>query len=210
MARPIVIRDEDILEAARAVFLERGVRATAQDVARTAGVSEGTVFKRFRTKFELFEAAMGPASEDPALISYLPLRVGAEDLEHALVSTGVELCAALRRVLPLLMMAWSNPGESGTPAVLDNPMPLRVLSALTEYFADEQKLGRIAGDPDILARTFMGAVYNFVLFDVLYRAPDSGADERFARRLVSLLMKGALPRRRVVRRRRVPVGAGGE
>ncbi len=199
MARPIVIRDEDILDAARAVFLERGVRATALDVARRAGISEGSIFKRFHSKFELFEAAMGPAGEDPPLVDYLPLRVGAEDLEQALVTTAIELAAALRRVLPLLMMAWSNPGPHGTPAVLDgdNPMPVRVLAALRDYFAAEQRLGRIAdGDPEVLARTFMGALHNRVIFDVLYRVPDSGpeADERFGRQLVGLLMDGAAPK----------------
>ncbi|MBK6513564.1 MAG: TetR family transcriptional regulator [Polyangiaceae bacterium] len=40
MARPTVIRNEAILEAARDVFLERGILGTSAEVAQRAGVSE--------------------------------------------------------------------------------------------------------------------------------------------------------------------------
>ena len=59
MARPTSIKDETIVAAAREVFLERGIQATTAEVAERAGVSEGSVFKRFKTKSELFRAAMG-------------------------------------------------------------------------------------------------------------------------------------------------------
>ena len=59
MARPTVIRNEAILQAARDVFLERGILATSAEVAQRAGVSEGSLFKRFKTKADLFRAAMG-------------------------------------------------------------------------------------------------------------------------------------------------------
>ncbi|MBU6161784.1 MAG: TetR family transcriptional regulator, partial [Myxococcales bacterium] len=58
MARKAVIRDDEILLAAREVFLESGPTATTAEVARRAGVSEGTLFKRYVTKKELIIAAM--------------------------------------------------------------------------------------------------------------------------------------------------------
>jgi len=54
MARPTVIRDETIIDAAREVFLERGFGATTAEVAVRAGVSEGSIFKRFNSKVDLF------------------------------------------------------------------------------------------------------------------------------------------------------------
>lgn len=50
MARPVAIHDPTILDAAREVFLLRGAAATTAEVARRAGVSEGSIFKRYRTK----------------------------------------------------------------------------------------------------------------------------------------------------------------
>ncbi len=58
MARPITIKADDLLEAARQVFLKKGTQATTAQVAERAGVSEGTLFKRFGTKADLFRSAM--------------------------------------------------------------------------------------------------------------------------------------------------------
>lgn len=54
MARSRSITDEQILEAARAVFLEDGFSASTLEIARRAGISEASIFKRFSTKENLF------------------------------------------------------------------------------------------------------------------------------------------------------------
>ena len=63
MPRPRTITDEQIVEAARAAFLEQGFSATTAEIARRAGISEGTLFKRFATKEDLFEEAERKAKE---------------------------------------------------------------------------------------------------------------------------------------------------
>ena len=60
MGRPRRISDERILAAAREVFLEQGYGAPTSEVARRCDCSEGTLFKRYPTKAELFFASMGP------------------------------------------------------------------------------------------------------------------------------------------------------
>src|SRR6188768_584747 len=76
--RPPVISNERLLEVAREVFLEFGIRATTLEVATRAGVAEGTIFHRFKSKDELFRAAM---NFDPdaalALVNDLPLQPAA-------------------------------------------------------------------------------------------------------------------------------------
>ncbi|MEL6856690.1 MAG: TetR family transcriptional regulator, partial [Cyanobacteria bacterium J06607_13] len=42
MARPRKITIEQILEAAQAVFLEKGFGASTQEIASAAGISEGS------------------------------------------------------------------------------------------------------------------------------------------------------------------------
>jgi AcrR family transcriptional regulator len=47
---------ERILEAARAVFAERGLEVTLDDIAHHAGVGVGTVYRRFSDKEQLIDA----------------------------------------------------------------------------------------------------------------------------------------------------------
>jgi AcrR family transcriptional regulator len=59
MARPPKITNEEILTAARQVFLEEGFGASTLAIAEKAGISEASIFKRFGTKEGLFIEAMG-------------------------------------------------------------------------------------------------------------------------------------------------------
>src|SRR3954463_14713081 len=52
-------RREDVLEAARDVFAENGLAgASTEEIARRAGISQPYLFRLFRTKKELFIAAI--------------------------------------------------------------------------------------------------------------------------------------------------------
>ncbi|MDL4776449.1 TetR/AcrR family transcriptional regulator [Actinomadura xylanilytica] len=55
-----------VLEAAGAVFAERGTAASTEEVARRAGVGIGTVFRHFPTKESLLEAALAGLMEELA------------------------------------------------------------------------------------------------------------------------------------------------
>ncbi|MGD8626506.1 MAG: TetR/AcrR family transcriptional regulator, partial [Anaerolineae bacterium] len=58
-------RRRQILEAALAVFTQKGYHATnVSDVAAQAGVSQGTIYWYFESKDELFQAAILLAFED--------------------------------------------------------------------------------------------------------------------------------------------------
>src|SRR5262245_51508927 len=108
MTRPSTITNEQILQAAREVFLAKGIQATTAEVAERAGVAEGSIFKRFTTKQELFLRAMEPTLQDPEFLRKLPQRVGKGDLRRHLFEFGKEMLAFLRPLLPLMMMSWSN------------------------------------------------------------------------------------------------------
>ncbi len=60
----VAARREQILEAATRVFAERGFRrATTREVARAAGVSEGTIYNYFEDKDALLMAILGRLNE---------------------------------------------------------------------------------------------------------------------------------------------------
>lgn len=198
MARPAIIQDSSILDAARDVFLSRGFRATTAEVAARAGVSEGSIFKRFRSKFELFQAAMGSLDELPPFAKRLIESAGTGDLAQRLFDLGGGLAEHLRRVVPLHLMAWSNPGPDGAPQMYEHEDagPLAVIKIVAGYFAAEMRAGRLARrDPEIVARTFIGAVHNFVVVDLLFRAQDTMPmpEETFLRGLIDLLLRGMEP-----------------
>ncbi len=197
MARPVVIRDADIIQAAREVFLERGFRATSAEVAERAGVSEGSIFKRFKTKFELFRAAMVEL-EGPAFLHELPERLGRDDMRGQLERLALDVIAHFRVITPLSLMAWSNPGDDGLPCMASepDPPPLRMLRAITGYFDGAMRAGLLRQhEPEIVARTFLGSLHNFVVFELLFKShdPPPFSDEAFARGLVELFLTGALP-----------------
>src|SRR5262245_50500100 len=111
MARPTVIQDDQILRAAQEVFLQKGILATTAEVARRARVAEGSIFKRWPTKEELFRAAMRPELEEPEWLERLTARGDREDPCRTLNAVGLEAIKFFRRLLPLMMMSWSNPGK---------------------------------------------------------------------------------------------------
>ena len=68
MGRLKTITDDEVLAAARRVFQRDGHAASTRDVAQEAGVSQAVLYQRFKTKEELFFAAMTPAVIDPQAI----------------------------------------------------------------------------------------------------------------------------------------------
>jgi AcrR family transcriptional regulator len=55
-----------IIEAARVVFADRGLRASHDDIAREAGVGVGTVYRRFPDKEQLIDALFEDRIEEMA------------------------------------------------------------------------------------------------------------------------------------------------
>jgi AcrR family transcriptional regulator len=197
VGRPRTIDIPALLAATRAVFTEKGLRATTADIARAAGVAEGTLFHHFRTKEDLVRAALVPAGEPPWAAA-LPARVGRSTVEEELTSVAQEIVVFFRQVLPLVMLSWSNQPPGRLPNLLTqpDPPPLRALKRLTGYFEAEMRLGRLRRhDPEIVARAFLGGVQSFVMFELVLAAQEELPlpVDTFVRGFVRLLLAGAGP-----------------
>lgn len=199
MARPVQISDDSIIAAARELFLEKGVNATTAEVAARAGVSEGSIFKRFPTKADLFRASVAPeVEEDVPWLSALPASAGTRTVQDNLVQYGSLMMEYARGFVPLAMMSWSNPGVRGLPDLLagENTPPLRMLRAFEEYFRLELSLGRIRQvSPEIAARSFIGGCFHYVFTEVLLRAQGWSQLplEQFIRAHAEVVWKGLDP-----------------
>jgi AcrR family transcriptional regulator len=199
MARPPSIRDEDIVAAARAVLLERGLATTAADVAERAGVSEGSIFHRFKTKDALFSQACFAGRgehELPDWIAGLPARVGRGSIEQHLEEVAAEGIGFFRLLIPFVMLTWSKGPQAHLAQ--GEPPPMRALKALAAYFEAEMLAGRLARhDPEVVARTFMGALWNFVSMELMFESRERMplAEATFVRGFTRLLLEGLVPKR---------------
>jgi AcrR family transcriptional regulator len=188
MARPTSIDNQQILDAARAVFLSRGfAKGSTAEIARRARVSEGSVFNRFGTKEALFRCAMDEA-EPPALT--LHRFAGKGDVRKNLVRITVESVHFLAQLLPTLMLRWSQ-REPASPVTVCN-RPNEILRAIIDFFEQEHALGRVDCDPEITARIYMGAVWNYCFLQTVAGDRPMSVDT-FARRLVQSLWRGIAP-----------------
>lgn len=201
MARPTTISDDQILDAARQIFLEKGVSGTTAEVAKKAGVAEGSIFKRWKTKQDLFFAALKPSTIVPEWVENLHARVGQGDIRESLADLGTQLVEFFRKLVPLLMMCWSNPrstGGSGIPQHLTgpNPAPVLAIKRIAGYFEAEMRLGRIARrDAEVMARSFLGSIQHFAFLEIITQNRDElpMPAEMFIRSLVNLLWNGMRP-----------------
>ena len=188
MARRPTISNQQILDAARQVFLAHGfTKGSTVDIARRAGVSEGSIFNRFATKDGLFRAAMDEAQPP---VFELDRYVGKGNLRDNLVRITVESVHYLSNLLPKLMLRWSEREHGDKAKVCTRPR--EILIALTDFFKAEKVRGRTGGDPAISARIFMGSVWNYCFLQTV-AGDRSMSAKTFASRLVAGLWQGIAP-----------------
>jgi AcrR family transcriptional regulator len=192
MARTATITTDQILEAARAVFLEQGINATTVDVANRAGISSASIFKHFPTKDALFWAAM---SATPGRIwnSDLEAMIGHGDPKADLLLIAKRIAAYTAELLPRLMLLRSAGQQSPLPS------PPRVehdFVALTTYLGREMALGRIArGDPTIPALALLHANAGYAMSVAVQSASPSFDTSGFLEDFVLMLWQGLEPRK---------------
>ncbi|WP_272976383.1 TetR/AcrR family transcriptional regulator [Deinococcus geothermalis] len=195
MPRPRTITDEQIVQAARAVFLEQGFSATTAEIARRAGISEGTLFKRFATKEDLFEEAVG--LRDSAAWRE-ELVVGTGDVRRNLERAALRFLDAAARIVPSLMLIFSRghaPDHNPMLERLGNPIR-HDADALAAYLRAEVALGRVRPiDTDVTALTLMGTLTHYVHRELM--TPEAGREPldagRFVRSLLDVLWPGLEP-----------------
>lgn len=196
MARPRLIQDSDLLSAAREVFVEQGFSATTATIAARAGVSEGTLFKRFSSKEELFVAALG-ITEYGAWRAELLGAVGQGQVQRNLERAALGMLSEAAERLRTLMAIFSRGIDPS-----HNPLMQRLAEpaqadqqALTQYLQAEMDLGRLRPiDPEVTAMLLLGALNTLIHTECLpsgaATAPSQG---RFVRGILDVLWPGLQP-----------------
>lgn len=137
-------RRSQILDAAATVFAEKGYdRATTKEIASTAGISEGTIYNYFATKFELLVGIIGRIAEIERLPGELTqaLQGDVRDFfvtafQHRMgrIEQGEEL---IKAVLPQVLI---NPDLRGQ---FYRQYVLRIAQVLESYIQVQVEQGRL-------------------------------------------------------------------
>ena len=205
MPRPVTISEDTILEAARALFIEKGPRATTAEIAKRAGVSEGILFKRFGSKAALHRAAISSgmikAWIKDEMRAQSPLRTQQDFERYIRWQIGV-----LRDVVPMVVMAWSSRRKDELPPTLTGPKPtpLMAIHTLAEKIQAEMDAGHLArGNAEPVAYVVFGSIWYFVFLELVLGKKTSAIDEdAFVKELAQMVLAYAKPARGADRRRR--------
>lgn len=194
MARKKTISDEAILSAAREVFSKRGFSAPTRDIARSAGISEGVLFQRYRTKADLFFAAMVPPginisaclqTNQPDEPGSLPAPTYSESIHNA----ATEILRYFRTAAPILAQLSTHPEFRFDEFATRHPQSALVTlrGELVRFFAAHK-----APDPSGAALTMITSLYGVAMFEQLGAHGGKFPDD-FVERILGSLTVAARP-----------------
>ncbi|WP_016950159.1 TetR/AcrR family transcriptional regulator [Anabaena sp. PCC 7108] len=194
MARTPKITNEQILDAAREIFLEQGFGASTLDIAQKAGISEASIFKRFSTKEKLFFASMG-ISERPPWVQELDSLAGQGNLRQNLINLCLQTLEFHRQVMPRLMMLKACGNLLPETASMIKSKPIREVKIFTNFLAQEIEQGRLRpSDPKTIAMILLGSLMNYVFLEQMQPAEVIKTEEAiFVENLVDIVWQGIAP-----------------
>jgi AcrR family transcriptional regulator len=181
MARPRAASKEAILEATLDVFRERGYEGTTiPAIAERLGVSQGTLYNYFPSKEKLLFACARAGGTPGAIFTQLREQVGVRPVSELLEEASLGVVRFLELRLPAVLMRGARATSADRPGV---EFPRRGLEAVRDYFAAEIEAGRLKGDPESLAWSFIGGLFYRAFFERVYGLPRSfeGDADLFAR-----------------------------
>ena len=192
---------ERIVEATERVMRERGLaRSTTKEIARAAGYSEGTIYKHFESKEDVFLAVL--AERFPsfvALVEELPSRVGQGTLRETLEEVASNALAFYGEIVPMAASIFAEPdllARHREGLRKRGAGPWMVNEALASYLGAEERLGRVRedADPEAAAAMVLGACYQRAFFrSYLGEDVPSDGEEGFVESIVQTLMPSLSP-----------------
>ncbi|TGE33507.1 TetR/AcrR family transcriptional regulator [Desulfosporosinus sp. Sb-LF] len=190
-----------ILKAALTVFTEKGYSAsTTSEIARVAGVAEGTIFRHFKTKKEILLATLiplvqnfiGPGVDNSLhdlLLQYdhLPM----EDVLLLILEDRQKHVTALWPLLRIVIIEANFHPE--LKDALINDVVGRVQESFLAFLQQRQFKGELRDDLDAwtMMRSIVGAVVIYLVSRSLFPEREQGKDNRQElRAIVDIFLRG--------------------
>ena len=189
---------ETILEAARRVIDEQGLQgATTRRIAEVAGCAEGTIYRHFLDKHDLFHELLAESGDEfLALVGELPDLAGEGGVEGTLMRVGLAALRFYRAVLPFVGGSIVDPelrGQQRARFSDGDRGPVHAISQVSRYLEAEGKLGRLGTGIPLEGATaaLLGASFSKAYLDI-WLGPEAlpTPDEEFVAGVVSALVQG--------------------
>ncbi len=186
-------RQRQILEAAVTVFAEKGYhRATIKDIARTAGIADGTIYNYFKNKQDVM------------------LNIVLQMAEIGQLMENVEQVAEMLSPAQLLRMIFQNRlrtlknnlplTRAIFPQIITDPELKRMFSEkllqpnfdkgvqIFQMYADRHQLGD--ADPEIIVRGLFSVIFGNIMLAMLGDMVILNEAEAFSDSMTRLFLKG--------------------
>jgi AcrR family transcriptional regulator len=196
MGRPKTIEDRELLAVARKVFRQHGHTATTRDVALAAGVSQAVLYQRFKTKDELFLAAL--TLHAPALTALSKIDASVYDPPTYLALFAARAKDHFRNVIPSILTLAAHPkyGKEMMDQIHRHNRAGEVAVMLSLRLQNWQHAGKIRPtNATSFSGAFLHALHSMAMIEVL-----SGTMRRSRpkdmRGFVKIFWDGLKPRKR--------------
>jgi len=188
-----------IVTAAERVLRERGyARATTKEIARAAGLSEGTLYNYFESKEDLWLDVLS-AQQLPSfivLVRSFPERAGTSTVRANLEEMASVALAFYLKSVPMGAAVQADPAllnRLRVAVAARHAGPQRANENVTAYLRAEQDLGRLNRNvnPGAASYLLLGACFQKAHWlQFLNEETQEGFEIQFAREIVDVLFEG--------------------
>jgi hypothetical protein len=185
------VSDAEIIQAARKVFLEKGIQESVQSVANVLAVSPATLFVRMGTKQRLISAAVWPP--DPPVLKTLqqgfrPIAPFEVQLRKILW----ELAVYAKAEIPPTFTLYAAGCRDKVGNDLSEVPPRQLRRAFTKWLGQAVRCGVVACDPRTVAEVMIGTLEARAMHDFLARQETTDRETRtFIRSMVATILSGS-------------------
>jgi len=173
-------KSEAILDAAAALFADKGMAVSMEELARAAGVSKQTLYNRFASKVEIARAMANQRSD--AIVA--PLRGAGEPVQvlEALATSLLDRICTPDKANALRGVALLSAEAPEIAQAVYEAGPLRSLKLLSAWLAEQTRAGRLdVADPDDAAEMFSGMVLGHGHLRAMLNMPQIDGEGRVRR-----------------------------
>lgn len=201
--KPLTEKQQRVLDAALEMFAERGYSGVAtNEIAKKAGVAEGTIFKTWKTKKDLLVAVVAPLFFQlmaPRLIGDVKLIVekpwpDAESLLRALLKDRMQFAREHHLILRVVLQ--ELPFHDEVRALAKKTVQRELWPALELAWDRLRREGKVVDVPThVIMRNVVGAIAVWIFTRVVLAPEHPWDDAAEEDAIIRLLLDGIRPPR---------------